>query len=121
MEYYFREHDLYASFEWDEMLKLARSGCAAAGRDWQQPRRTHRKATTPPRDAHPRDANPVGIPGAPQLPPHPGWTTYQDNGMLWWYYEGSRGKWWCQEGRKGEPDASSLAPFDDSRETCAVQ
>mmetsp|Transcript_7939 Transcript_7939/g.18583 ORF Transcript_7939/g.18583 Transcript_7939/m.18583 type:complete len:360 (-) Transcript_7939:186-1265(-) len=40
---------------------------------------------------------------APNPPPGPGWTKYQDNGSIWYYYEGAQGKWWCQDGEEPQP------------------
>lgn len=39
----------------------------------------------------------VGSLEGPDGPPGAFWQQFQDNGVIWWYYEGPQGKWWCQE------------------------
>lgn len=32
---------------------------------------------------------------APARPPGQFWVKFNDEGSVWWYYEGPKGKWWC--------------------------
>lgn len=79
----------------------------ASGRRQQNDRRV----STPPRQGgggNNRRKPPMPPPGGTGK----GWQKYQDDGVVWYYYEGPLGKWWCQEGDRG-PDPRSLAEFDE--------
>ena len=37
--------------------------------------------------------------GLPPSPPGPGWKVYDDNGHIWWQYDGMLGLFWCEHSR----------------------
>lgn len=50
----------------------------------------------------------MGLQKKPTPPPGVHWTKYEDEGNLWWYYDGPLGKFWCPDSKKGD-----IQPFDD--------
>mmetsp|Transcript_64501 Transcript_64501/g.120013 ORF Transcript_64501/g.120013 Transcript_64501/m.120013 type:complete len:358 (-) Transcript_64501:106-1179(-) len=74
-----------------------RKGCQNVGTPAEhvQPAETNCTTLTAPR---------APVPGVV----NPGWTKYQDNGSIWYYFEGPQGKWWVQDG------VGVVEPYPDS-------
>merc|ERR1711879_123736 len=53
-------------------------------------------------DAYGSFAEEVATDTTPPPPPGVGWMKFQDDGLLWWYYEGQKGKYWCSEATGNE-------------------
>lgn len=40
---------------------------------------------------------------APDRPPGDHWKQFQDEGRLWWHYDGPKGQWWCAQHAEPQP------------------
>lgn len=59
----------------------------------------------------PRAPQGAGNRPTPSIPPGEHWTKYQDDGVMWWYYEGPLGKWWASSDTHMLP-----TPYEDATE-----
>jgi len=64
------------------------------------------------------DAMSVGLPPSP---PGTGWKVYDDNGHIWWQYDGMLGLFWCEDSKKTDSDSYSCPGGDPAMKIMAEE
>lgn len=59
--------------------------------------------------------------GLPPSPPGPGWKVYDDNGHIWWQYDGMLGLFWCEDSKKTDSDSYSCPGGDPAMKIMAEE
>ncbi|CAK9040538.1 BTB/POZ and TAZ domain-containing protein 5 (BTB and TAZ domain protein 5) [Durusdinium trenchii] len=59
--------------------------------------------------------------GLPPSPPGPGWKVYDDNGHIWWQYDGMLGLFWCEDSKKTDSDSYSCPGGDPCMKVMAEE